>query len=113
MNLSFNEFEMTVVRMAAEREGMSAGAWAARAAVLVAKEQLVPVSADARFVIQELVRSRVELSRIRAEFGAVTPGADPGSSDSLAADFAAAATAATKRLDAATRQLMRERVERS
>ncbi|GAA4838645.1 hypothetical protein [Kitasatospora terrestris] len=114
VNLSFNEFELTVVSMAAQRAGMATGAWAARAAVAVAREQLVPVSADAQVVLRELIGARVEVSRLREEL--VSGGAlqRVGSSAVLVpAAVESVVLRVVGRLDAATVQVMRERVERS
>ncbi|MFD4917002.1 hypothetical protein ACFWNR_27840 [Streptomyces virginiae] len=61
MNLSFNETELEVVRLAAGREGMSPASWAGRQVMAVAQHVLVPVSRDAGDVLRELIAVRVHL----------------------------------------------------
>ncbi|WP_234327058.1 hypothetical protein [Streptomyces sp. NRRL WC-3742] len=96
VNLAYNDAELTIVQEAAKREGMAVSAWVARKALAVAMEQLVPVSADARDVLVELIRSRAELVRIGE-----SAGADAGSVEE-----------AVRRVDRATVQVMRERAAR-
>ncbi|KJS61997.1 hypothetical protein [Streptomyces rubellomurinus] len=103
VNLAYNEAELTIVREAAKREGMAVSAWAARKALAVAKDQLVPVSADAREVLEELIRSRGELVRL---------GESAGVGGGGAGSVARFVEEAVRRVDRATLQLMRERAAR-
>ncbi|MFE4514623.1 hypothetical protein ACFRMQ_10600 [Kitasatospora sp. NPDC056783] len=104
VNLAYNDAELTIVREAAKRDGMVVSAWVARKALEVAKDQLVPVSADARDVLAELVRSRGELVRVCEGLGSVGPS-DAQPATRLVQE-------AVQRVDRATMQLMRERASR-
>jgi hypothetical protein len=64
VNLSFNETEYALVAMAAEQQQLAPGAYAARAALAVAKGELLPLPVNERERLQELQESRVALSRI-------------------------------------------------
>ncbi|MFF4323285.1 hypothetical protein [Streptomyces sp. NPDC001568] len=113
MNLSFNDAELEVVRLAAGREGMSPASWAGRQVMAVAQHVLVPVSRDAADVLRELVQARVHLretvSALRAVAAAGPPVADlPESAATVEETLKAVA-----RLDAATVAVMRERRRRS
>ncbi|MFJ4188515.1 hypothetical protein [Kitasatospora sp. NPDC089509] len=107
VNLAYNDAELTIVQEAAKRDGMALSAWAARKALAVAKDQLIPVSADARDVLTELIRSRGELVRIGESIGLI------GHSDTHPnAPLAKKLAEAVQRVDRATLQVMRERVSR-
>ncbi|MEV7595833.1 hypothetical protein AB0O91_00415 [Kitasatospora sp. NPDC089797] len=107
VNLAYNDAELTIVQEAAKRDGMAVSAWVARKALAAAKDQLVPVSADARDVLTELIRSRGELVRVSESIGLTgNNGAPPNS------PLAEVLAAAAQRVDRATLQLMRERVSR-
>ncbi|MFE5523013.1 hypothetical protein ACFQ9Q_35670 [Streptomyces virginiae] len=114
MNLSFNDAELEVVRLAAGREGMSPASWAGRQVMAVAQHVLVPVSRDAGDVLRELIAARVHLretvTALRA-LAAVGPPADGG--PATAADGVARALDAVAQVDEATLQVMRERRPRS
>ncbi|WP_159028366.1 hypothetical protein [Kitasatospora sp. MY 5-36] len=104
VNLAYNDAELTIVQEAAKRDGMAVSAWVARNALAVAKSQLVPVSADAREVLAELIRSRGELVRIGESAGSTGPcDGEPGTR---------LIEEAVRRVDRATLQLMRERASR-
>ncbi|MFG2913135.1 hypothetical protein ACGF0D_09615 [Kitasatospora sp. NPDC048298] len=104
VNLAYNDAELMIVHEAAKREGMVVSAWVAQKALAVAKDQLVPVSADAREVLAELIRSRGELVRIGEWLGSIGPF-DTHSATRLVQE-------AVQRVDRATLQLMRERASR-
>ncbi|MBV2155093.1 hypothetical protein [Kitasatospora sp. SUK 42] len=106
VNLAYNDAELTIVQEAAKRDGMAVSAWVARKALAVAKDQLVPVSADAREVLEELIRSRGELVRIGESVGSIGP-VDPGTRPTTRL-----VEEAVRRVDRATVQLMRERASR-
>ncbi|MYV74554.1 hypothetical protein GT352_11490 [Streptomyces sp. SID1046] len=114
VNLSFNDAELEVVRLAAGREGMSPASWAGRQVMAVAQHVLVPVSRDAGDVLRELIAARVHLretvTALRA-LAAVGPPADGG--PATAADGVARALDAVAQVDEATLQVMRERRPRS
>ncbi|WP_371606827.1 hypothetical protein OG725_37290 (plasmid) [Streptomyces sp. NBC_01213] len=101
--LSFNRAEMDVLRAAAGRESMAPASWAARAALAVAQEILIPVSADRADVLRELIRSRAFLCETATRVSALTPP-HPDTESTLAAIRTAVA-----RVDEATLQVMRER----
>ncbi|MFD7454125.1 hypothetical protein [Kitasatospora sp. NPDC059827] len=104
VNLAYDDVELTIVREAAKRDGMAVSAWAARKALAVAKDQLVPVSADARDVLAELIRSRGELVRLCASIGL--------SDDNATHPIVPLVEEAVRRVDRATLQVMRERASR-
>lgn len=112
VNLAYNDVELTFVREAAQRDGMALSAWTARSALAVAKELLVPVSADARDVLVELVRARGELVRVAGALegsGSLAGGPAAGG----AVPVMELVEEAVRRVDRATLQVMRERVARS
>ncbi|MGA5823816.1 hypothetical protein ACPC54_38925 [Kitasatospora sp. NPDC094028] len=110
VNLAYNEAELTIVQEAAKRDGMAVSAWAARKALAVAMDELVPVSADARDVLAELIRSRGELVRIGESIGADVAGlADAKAGAGSVVGFV---EEAVRRIDRATLQVMRERAAR-
>ncbi|MET9399259.1 plasmid mobilization relaxosome protein MobC [Kitasatospora sp. NPDC002965] len=111
VNLAFNDNELAVLHEAAGREGMAPAAWAARAALAVAKEIVVPVSVDAREVLAELIQSRGELGRIGNNFNQIAFVLNSGGTVTPAQLEAVSirVEAAVKRLDDATLQVMRER----
>ncbi|MFI1155075.1 hypothetical protein [Streptomyces sp. NPDC020817] len=114
VNLSFNDAELEVVRLAAQREGMSPASWAGRQVMAVAQHVLVPVSRDAADVLRELVQARVHLRETVTELRSLTAAEASGAG--LAETVAAVveeALAAVARVDAATVQVMRERRPRS
>lgn len=104
VNLAYNDAELTIVHEAAKRDGMVVSAWVARKALEVAKDRLVPVSADAREVLVELIRSRGELVRVGEWLGSAGV-VDAGPATRLVEE-------AVRRVDRATLQLMRERAAR-
>ncbi|WP_371591658.1 hypothetical protein [Streptomyces virginiae] len=114
MNLSFNETELEVLRLAAGREGMSPASWAGRQVMAVAQEVLVPVSRDAGEVLRELVAARVHLRETVVALRALTPAGTPdtGLPQAVAAVLEEA-LGAVARVDAATCAVMRERRPRS
>lgn len=114
VNLSFNDAELEVVRLAAGREGMSPASWAGRQVMAVAQHVLVPVSRDAGDVLRELVQARVNLRETVAALRALTAAGPPvaGVPES-AATVVEAALAAVARVDEATVAVMRERRPRS
>ena len=64
LHLRLSDSEKQLIQMAAAREGLSAGAYAARAAVAVAKGAVVPIPMDERERLQELTQARVAVNRI-------------------------------------------------
>lgn len=78
VNLSFNETELEVLRLAAGREGMSPASWAGRQVMAVAQHVLVPVSRDAGDVLRELIAARVHLRETVTALRALAASAPPG-----------------------------------
>ncbi|MGP3637517.1 hypothetical protein ACTU45_29960 [Streptomyces sp. 24-1644] len=114
MNLSFNDAELEVVRLAAGREGMSPASWAGRQVMAVAQHVLVPVSRDAGDVLRELVQARVHLRETVAALRAVAAAGPSGAGlPESAATVVEETLKAVARVDAATVQVMRERRPRS
>ncbi|WP_329431283.1 hypothetical protein OG339_47825 (plasmid) [Streptosporangium sp. NBC_01495] len=60
----FSDAELAALKIAAEREGLSVGAFMARAAVAVAHQQLQEIPLDYRAQMAEFVTARVVLNRI-------------------------------------------------
>lgn len=94
--------------MAAGREGLSAGAYAARAAVAVAKGTVVPIPMDERERLQELTQARVAVNRIGNnlnQIAAVLNAEGEVTREQLAAVLSRV-TQAVERLDDATVSFM-------
>ncbi|MFE6912194.1 hypothetical protein [Streptomyces erythrochromogenes] len=114
VNLSFNETELEVLRLAAGREGMASAAWAGRQVMAVAQHVLVPVSRDAGDVLRELIAARVHLREtVTALRALATTYPPPAGLPEPAAEVVARALDAVARVDAATVAVMRERRPRS
>ncbi|KJK44079.1 hypothetical protein UK14_29170 [Streptomyces sp. NRRL F-4428] len=114
VNLSFNDAELEVLRLAAGREGMSPASWAGRQVMAVAQHTLVPVSRDAGDVLRELIAARVHLREtVTALRALAAPGPPAADLPATAADVVARALDAVARVDAATVAVMRERRPRS
>ncbi|MFB7810806.1 hypothetical protein [Streptomyces virginiae] len=126
VNLSFNETELEVVRLAAGREGMSPASWAGRQVMAVAQHTLVPVSRDAGDVLRELIAARVHLRETVTALRALAAPGPPAAGGPAAAggpvadggpvtaaEVVARALEAVARVDAATVAVMRERRSRS
>ncbi|MET9694695.1 hypothetical protein ABZY81_40930 [Streptomyces sp. NPDC006514] len=118
MNLSFNDAELEVVRLAAGREGMSPASWAGRQVMAVAQHTLVPVSRDAGDVLRELIQARIHLRETVTALRALAATA-PADGEPAATVGESAATVveetlkAVARVDAAMVAVMRERRPRS
>lgn len=115
VKVSYNDDELTILRTAAGRDRTALAAWVGTAALAVAKEAVVPVSADARDVLQELLRSRVQLRRAGSDVNQI---ARVLNSDGIVTDpqlraILSALEDAIRRVDEATLALMRERKPRS
>ncbi len=115
MYLAYNDAELAIVQAAAGREKLAPGAWAARAVLAVAKETLMPVSADATDVLRELIRARNELSRIGTEWSRIArvPNAGEEAAPPRSDAVGSLVEKALERVDDATLQVMRERQQRS
>lgn len=111
VNLAFNEAELAVLQEAARREDMAVAAWAARAALAVAAEKVVPVPVDARDVLQELIQSRGQLQRIGNNLNQIARvlNSDGEVTDAQVEAVLKYVQAAVRRVDEATLQVMRER----
>ncbi|MFB6864254.1 hypothetical protein ACFCZQ_35930 [Streptomyces virginiae] len=96
MNLSFNDAELEVLRLAAGREGMASAAWAGRQVMAVAQHTLVPVSRDAGDVLRELIAARVHLREtVTALRALAAPGSPTADLPATAADPPATGLPAT------------------
>jgi uncharacterized protein (DUF1778 family) len=80
VNLSLNDVERQAVEEAAAAEGLSVGAFAAQAAVAVARGQITPIPTDDRERLAELVHARVALSRIGTNLNQLARAANSGAS---------------------------------
>jgi hypothetical protein len=115
VKVSYNDDELKIISAAAERDSAALASWVGSAALAVAKETVVPASADAKSVVQELIRSRAQLSRVGNDLGQIaralsSDGTVPGAQLST---LLSVVETAIRRSDAATLQLMRERPPRS
>ncbi|WP_189135173.1 plasmid mobilization relaxosome protein MobC [Wenjunlia tyrosinilytica] len=113
--VSYNDTELSIVREAAARDSQALAAWVGNAALDVAKERVVPVSADARDVVAEFIKARNHVSRVGNNVNQIAKALNADGTVT-AAQLAAALDAvhrAIQRMDEATRQVMRERRPRS
>ncbi len=103
-----------MLREAASRDAMAPAAWAARAALAVAAGKLVPVSADAKDVLVELIQARAELRRIGDNLNQIAHrlNAQADVNDAQLEAVCVRVDAAVQRVDDATVQVMRERQPR-
>lgn len=108
LQLTYNDAELAIVREAAGRAGMAVSSWAARAALDVAAEVVVPISPAARGVLEELVRARLHLARAGTSLQTALDRGPQIPADELAGALRAAAQAIS-RIDQAAVQVMRER----
>jgi hypothetical protein len=115
LKVSYNDDELTIVQEAAARSNMAPASWIARAAFEVATEVVVPVSEDAKDVVQELIQSRAQLARIGNNLNQAAYVLNSGGTvtDAQLAAVLERVEAAVKRVDEATLQVMRERRPRS
>ncbi|MFZ3476063.1 plasmid mobilization relaxosome protein MobC [Streptomyces sp. 2.9] len=113
--VSYNEAELTIIREAAERDNQAVAAWVGSAALDVATEKVVPVSADSRDVVAELIQARQQAARIGNNVNQMARTLNAGGTvtEAQLAAVAGAAEQAIRRLDEATRQVMRERRPRA
>lgn len=111
VNLAYNNAELAVLAAAAARTGMAPAAWAADAALSVAKELFVPVAADTKEVLTEFIRARNQVARIGADVEQIAKAlsADDTMTPTQIADVLAVVETAVRRVDEATRMVMRER----
>ncbi|MEU6946589.1 plasmid mobilization relaxosome protein MobC [Streptomyces sp. NPDC046316] len=113
--VSYNDDELAIVRMAADRDNQAVAAWVGTAALNVATEKVVPVSADSRDVVAELIQARQQAARIGNNVNQMARILNAGGTVTAAQldALSAAAERAIRRLDEATRQVMRERRPRA
>ncbi|MEU8526421.1 plasmid mobilization relaxosome protein MobC [Streptomyces sp. NPDC048629] len=115
IKVSYNDAELTIVREAADRENQAVAAWVGSVALDVATEKVVPVSADSKDVIGEFIQARNQLARIGNNANQIAKALN--SDGTVTADQLAAVLLsverAIRRMDEATRQVMRERQARS
>ncbi|MEU5164296.1 plasmid mobilization relaxosome protein MobC [Streptomyces sp. NPDC020875] len=113
--MSFNDPELAILSEAAERDHQALASWVANAALDVAAERVVPVSADARDVLAELVRARNHASRVGNNVNQIAKAlnAEGVVTDAQLVAALKAVLESVKRLDEATLQVMRERRPRS
>lgn len=115
VKVSYNDDELKIISAAAERDSTALASWVGSAALAVAKEAVVPASADAKNVVQEVIRSRVQLSRVGIDLGQIARALsrDGTLAGAQLSTVLSAVETAIRRSDAATLQLMRERKPRS
>ncbi|MFI8365267.1 plasmid mobilization relaxosome protein MobC [Streptomyces sp. NPDC085612] len=115
IKISYNDDELAILREAASRDNQAVAAWVASAALSVAAEKVVPVSADFREVISEFIRARQQAARIGNNLNQVARVLNAGgtATDAQLDALLAASERAIRRLDEATLQVMRERRPRT
>ncbi|MFE4634821.1 hypothetical protein ACFRJ1_15785 [Streptomyces sp. NPDC056773] len=115
IKVSYSDAELTIVREAAGRDNQAVAAWVGSSALDVAAEKVVPVSADSRDVIAELIRARQQAAHIGNSIHQIARTLNAGGAVTEAhlTAISAGAEQAIRRLDEATRQVMRERRTRS
>ncbi|WP_433407029.1 plasmid mobilization relaxosome protein MobC [Streptomyces sp. CA-146814] len=111
VNLAYNEDEFRNIEEAGSREGLVPAAWAAKAALAVANEVLVPTPTASAEVVAELIEARHQLSRVgnNANQIAKALNSDGSVTEAQLAAVLAGVEKAVRRVDEATLQLMRER----
>ncbi len=63
MTVAFDAAERAAVDRAAGRDGLATGAWLGRTGLAVARQELTPLPASSRRLVQELVDARRQLQR--------------------------------------------------
>lgn len=113
--VSFNDAELAIVQEAAERENQALAAWVGEVSLAVATERVVPVSPDARKVLQELIQTRGQLRRVGNNLNQVAYvlNAEGEMTDAQIKAVLALVNETVRRVDEATLQVMRERRPRS
>ncbi|MFF4330719.1 hypothetical protein ACFYZT_29965 [Streptomyces sp. NPDC001591] len=111
VNLAYNDAELAVLTAAAARTGMAPAAWAADAALSVAKELFVPVAAGTKEVLAEFIQARHQVARIGNHVGQIAKALDVDNAMTPAqiAAVLAVVETAVRRMDEATQMVMRER----
>ncbi|MFB7090794.1 hypothetical protein [Streptomyces sp. NPDC056296] len=116
IKVSFNDPELAIVQEAADRENQALASWVGQVSLAVATELVVPVSADAKEVLQELIQSRGQLRRIGDNLDRVAYALNPDEgevTDTQLKAVLARVDEAVRRVDEATLQVMRERRPRA
>ncbi|MCT9144056.1 MobC family plasmid mobilization relaxosome protein [Streptomyces violarus] len=113
--VSFNDAELAIVQEAADRENQALASWVGQASLAVATEQVVPVSADAKVVLQELIRSRGQLRRVGNNLNqmAYALNAEGEVTNAQIRAVLALVNETVRHVDEATLQVMRERRPRA
>ncbi|MGW0188122.1 plasmid mobilization protein [Streptomyces sp. NPDC003362] len=115
VKVSFNDAELAIVQEAADRENQALAAWVGEVSLAVATERVVPVSPDAKKVLQELIQTRGQLRRVGNNLNQVayTLNAEGEMTDAQIRAVLALVNETVRRVDEATLQVMRERRPRS
>lgn len=115
VKVSFNDAELAIVQEAADRENQALAAWVGEVSLAVATERVVPVSPDAKKVLQELIQTRGQLRRVGNNLNQVayTLNADGEMTGAQIRAVLALVNETVRRVDEATLQVMRERRPRS
>ncbi|SCE52981.1 mobilisation protein (MobC) [Streptomyces sp. di188] len=100
---------------AADRENQALAAWVGEVALAVATERVVPVSPDAKKVLQELIQTRGQLRRVGNNLNQVAYvlNAEGETTDAQIKAVLALVNETVRRVDEATLQVMKERRLRS
>ncbi|MDT3728785.1 plasmid mobilization relaxosome protein MobC, partial [Streptomyces sp. DSM 41972] len=115
LKISFNDAELAIVQEAADRENQALAAWVGEVALAVATERVVPVSPDAKKVLQELIQTRGQLRRVGNNLNQVAYvlNAEGETTDAQIKAVLALVNETVRRVDEATLQVMKERRLRS
>ncbi|MET8859628.1 plasmid mobilization relaxosome protein MobC [Streptomyces sp. NPDC004579] len=115
VKVSYNQAELTIVQEAADRENQALASWVGEMALAVATERVVPVSGDAKKVLQELIQTRAQLRRVGNNLNQVAHvlNAEGEVTNAQIRAVMALVNETVRRVDEATLQVMRERRPRS
>ncbi|MBB3734085.1 plasmid mobilization relaxosome protein MobC [Nonomuraea dietziae] len=107
--LFLTDRELAALKLAAQREGLDVGAFAALAAVSVAEQQLTIVPLDRRQEMAELVQTRVVLNRIGNNLNQVARALNSGDEAPEADAVLQLVGRAIRRVEAAADQIAKSR----
>ncbi|WP_168713721.1 plasmid mobilization relaxosome protein MobC [Streptomyces sp. A0642] len=114
VKVSYNDSELTILNEAASRDNQALASWIASAALAVAEEKVVPVSAAMKDVLADLVKARTQVTRVGTNVNQIARvlNSEGEVTDPQLSAALRAVQQAVRRLDEATLQLMRERRNR-
>lgn len=111
VRLTYNDAELAIVREAAGRAGMAVSSWIARTALDAACGVVLPMAAEARVALEELIQARGQLRRVGNNLNQIALVLNSrGNVPAVELDVVLRAVAqAVGQVDVATVRVMRER----